>query len=197
MLLEDAMEAQDALEHQHLAQEASTTPEGFGRHAAVLVSILAALLALAVISGNRAMTEALLSQQKASDAWNEFQANSLKRHINEDEAANLRLLAAGGPREAEAEQRAAALESDAATKYRPTQDRLQHEAEGLERERDLAERRHRRFEVAEAGFQLAIVLSSISIVARALGLLWAGGILGLVSLLFLFNGFWLWFPMPF
>src|SRR5205823_8173605 len=108
--------------------------------------------ALAVIAGNRAMTEALLSQQKASDAWNEFQANSLKRHINEDDAANLRLLAAGGPREAEAEQRAAALEADAATKYRPSQDRLQQDAQALEHERDLAERRHRRFEVAEAGF---------------------------------------------
>ncbi len=109
----------------------------------------------------------------------------------------LRLLAADGPRQAEAEERAAALEADVATKYRPNQDRLQHEAEDLQRERDLAERRHRRFEVAEAGFQLAIVLSSISIVAGAIGLLWGGGLLGLVSLLFLLNGFFLWFPMPF
>src|ERR1700737_3925213 len=127
--LGEAMEAHEGLEHHPLPQAASSAPASFGRHAAVLVSILAALLALAVIAGNRAMTEALLSQQKASDAWNEFQANSLKRHINEDDAANLRLLAAGGPREAEAEQRAAALESDAATKYRPNQDRLQQEAQ--------------------------------------------------------------------
>ncbi len=191
------MEAHEAMEHQRLAEEAATGSEQFGRHAAVLVSVLAALLAIAAIAGNRATTEALLSQQKASDAWNEFQANSLKRHVNEDDAAMLRLLAADGPRQAEAEERAAALEADVATKYRPNQDRLQHEAEDLQRERDLAERRHRRFEVAEAGFQLAIVLSSISIVAGAIGLLWGGGLLGLVSLLFLLNGFFLWFPMPF
>ncbi len=191
------MEAREALERQHLTEEAAEAPQRFGRHAAVLVSILAALLAIAAIAANRAMTEALLSQQKASDAWNEFQANSLKRHINEETAALLRLLATGGPREAEAEQRAAALEADATTKYRPSQDRLQQEAHALEHERDLAERRHRRFEVAEAGFQLAIVLSSIAIVAGAIALLWAGGILGLVSLLFLLNGFFLWFPMPF
>jgi hypothetical protein len=191
------VEAHEAIERQHLTQEAAGAPERLGRHAAVLVSILAALLAIAIIAGNRAATEALLSQQKASDAWNEFQANSLKRHINEGDAALLRYLGAGGPHEAEAEERAAGLEADSATKYRPNQDRLQYQAQDLEHERDLAERRHRRFEVAEAGFQLAIVLSSISIVAQAVPLLWAGGLLGLTSLIFLLNGFFLWFRLPF
>jgi hypothetical protein len=189
------MEAHDALEHRHLAEEAAQSPETFGRRAAILVSILAAFLAIAAIAGNRAMTEALLAQQQASDAWNEFQANSLKRHVNEGDAALLRSLAAGSPNEAEAEQRATALEADVASKYQPNQDTLQHKAQDLERERDLAERRHRRFEVAEAGFQLAIVLSSIAIVGGTAALLWAGGVLGVVSLVALLNGFFLWFSM--
>src|SRR5262245_29381532 len=132
------MEAHEALERSHTAQEAAEHPERFPRRAAVLVSVLAALLAIASLAGNRATTEALLSQQQASDAWNEFQANSLKRHINEGEAALLRTLAAGGPTEAQENQRAAELDADVATKYQPAQDSLQHKAQDLEDERDIA-----------------------------------------------------------
>jgi hypothetical protein len=191
------VEAHEAMEHQHLATEAAHSREEFGRHAAVLVSVLAALLAIATILGNRATTEALLSQQKASDAWNEFQANSLKRHVNEDGASMLRILAAGTPGEAEARQQADALDQAVATKYRPTQDTLQHKAEELEHERDAAETRHRGLQVAEAAFQLGIVLSSISIIAHAVSLLWAGGFLGVLGVLLLANGIVLAVPLPF
>jgi hypothetical protein len=50
--------------------------------------------------------------------------------------------------------------------------------------------------VAEAAFQLAIVLASISIVARALSLFWAGVGLGIVGLLLLLNAFALVVPLP-
>ncbi|HEY7064400.1 MAG TPA: DUF4337 domain-containing protein [Chloroflexota bacterium] len=190
------MEAREVLERVEVAEHAAESRENFGRHAAVLVSVLAALLAIATLAGNRATTEALLAQQKASDAWNEFQANSLKRHINEGEASLLRSLAAGGPSGAEAERRAADLDDAVATKYRPNQDQLQHKAEDLEHERDLAESRHRSFQVSEAAFQLAIVLASISIVARALPLLWGGAGLGIVGLLLLLNAFALAVPLP-
>ncbi len=190
------MEARDVLEHAKLAEETAARREAFGRHAAVLVSVLAALLAIASLAGNRATTEALLSQQKSSDAWNEFQANSLKRHINEGEAAMLRTLAVGGPRETDALGRADALDAAVATKYRPNQDGLQHKAQDLEHERDVAEARHRGFQVAEAAFQLAIVLASISIVARAVPFLWAAGTLGLMGLSFTLNAFALAIPLP-
>src|SRR5690348_7928863 len=136
------MEAREALERAERAEEAAQAREDYGRHAAVLVSVLAALLAITSLAGNRAATEAILSQQKASDAYNEYQANSLKRHINLDDAANLRLLAAGGPREQEALRQADSLESDVATKYQPAQDTLLPKAQHLEDERDMAEARH-------------------------------------------------------
>jgi hypothetical protein len=190
------VEVREVLERVEVAEEVAEKREQFARHAAVLVSFLAALLAIATLAGNRATTEALLSQQKASDAWNEFQANSLKRHVNEGDAALLRTLAAGGPAAAEAEQRAADLDQAVATKYRPSQDSLQHKAEDLEHERDVAESRHRSFQVAEAAFQLAIVLASISIIARAMALFWAGIGLGALGLLLLLNAFALAVPLP-
>ncbi len=190
------MEAREVLERVEVAEAAAVHREAFARHAGVLVSGLAALLAIATLAGNRATTEALLAQQKASDAWNEFQANSLKRHINEGEASLLRTLALDGPLAATAEQRAAELDQAVATKYRPNQQALQHKAEDLERERDLAERRHRGFQMAEAAFQLAIVLASIAIVAQALPLLWASLGFGLVGLALLLNTFVLAVPLP-
>jgi len=191
------VEAREALERAEQAQEVAAHADHFGRNGALLVSVLAALLAIATIAGNRATTEAVLSQQKASDAWNEFQANSLKRHVNEDTAAMLRVLAAGGPGEAEAREQADALDAAVATKYRPAQDDLGHKAQDLEHERDVAERQHRGFQEAEAAFQLAIVLSSVAIVARTGALQWAGAGLGLMGLLLFLNSLSLAIPMPF
>src|SRR5918911_1176076 len=100
----------EVLEHVEEAEQAAERDEGFGRRAAVLVSILAAFLAIASLAGSRASTEAILAQARASDTYNEYQANSLKRHINLDDASALRILASGGPDQAAAEQQAASLE---------------------------------------------------------------------------------------
>ena len=189
-----AVETREVLEHVENAKETTERHENHGRRAAVVVSIMAALLAIASLAGNRASTEAILAQAKASDTYNEYQANSLKRHVNLDDAAQLRIIASGTPNEANAEKQAASLEKAVADKYQPNQDRLLPAAQDLEHERDTAEARHRGFQIAEAAFQLAIVLSSISIVARAVWLLWAGGGLGVVGLLLTGNSFLLLFP---
>jgi Domain of unknown function (DUF4337) len=183
------VETREVLEHVEEAEQAAERREDFGRRAAVLVSVMAALLAVASLAGNRASTEAILSQAKASDAYNEYQANSLKRHVNLDDAAQLRILATGGPSQAAAEKQAAGLEQAVNDKYQPAQDRLLPVAQDYEHERDLAEARHRGFQTSEAAFQLGIVLSSISIVAHARWLLVAGGALGAVGLLLGANAF--------
>jgi hypothetical protein len=177
------VETREVLEHVEEAEEAAQRREDFGRHAAVVVSIMAALLAIASLAGSRASTEAILAQARASDTYNEYQANSLKRHVNLDDATQLRILAAGTPEQGAAEQQAASLENAVNTKYQPAQDELLPVAQDFEKERDLAESRHRGFQTAEAAFQLGIVLSSISIVARARWLLWGGGLLGVIGLL--------------
>src|SRR5918911_1774053 len=179
----------EVLEHVEEAEQAAERDEGFGRRAAVLVSILAALLAIASLAGSRASTEAILAQARASDTYNEYQANSLKRHVNLDDATQLRILTAGTPAEAEANKQADSLEQAVKDKYQPNQDELLPRAQDLEHERDLAEARHRGFQTAEAAFQLGIVLSSISIVARTRWLLLVGTGLGVIGLLLGVNAF--------
>jgi hypothetical protein len=188
------LETREVLEHVEEAEEASAQRENFGRRAAVVVSGMAALLAIASLAGSRASTEAILAQAKASDAYNEYQANSLKRHVNLDDAAQLRILAATGSAEAAANTQAASLEQAVNDKYQPAQDELLPKAQCREQERDTAEARHRGFQSSEAAFQLGIVLSSISIVARARWLLFVGAGLGVVGLLLGANAFLLVVP---
>ena len=188
------METRDVLEHVEEAEQAAAKREDFGRRAAVVVSAMAALLAIASLAGSRASTEAILAQAKATDTYNEYQANSLKRHINLDDATQLRILASGTGSEAAANQQAASLEQAVNEKYQPTQDQLLPVAQDLEHERELAEARHRGFQTAEAAFQLGIVLSSISIVARARWLLVIGAALGAAGILLGANAFLLLIP---
>ncbi len=181
------METRETLERVEQGAHAAETREGYARRAALVISVLAAALAIASLAGNAAATEALLAQAKASDAWNEFQANSLKRHINEDDAALLRLLGRGTGIERDALARADDLEKAVREKYRPNQDKLREKATHLEEERELAELRHRSFQLSEAAFQLAIVLGSVSIVARAPALLIGSGALGAIGVLIALN----------
>lgn len=188
------METRDVLEHVERAEASAEQREDFGRRAAIVISVMAALLAIASLAGSRATTEAILAQAKASDTYNEYQANSLKRHVNLDDAAQLRILATGTPNQAGAEAQAASLEQAVAEKYQPAQDHLLPVARELEQERDTAEARHRGFQSSEAAFQLGIVLSSISIVARARWLLVAGSVVGAIGLLLGLNAFVLLVP---
>ena len=183
------VETRDVLEHVEHAEEAAERREDFGRRAAVVISVLAAFLAISSLAGSRASTEAILAQAKASDTWNEYQANSLKRHVNLDDAAQVRILTAGTPNQAAAEAQAATLEQAVNDKYQPAQDQLLPVARDLEHERDQAEARHRGFQTAEAAFQLGIVLGSISIVARTRWLLGTGAVLGVIGLLLGLNAF--------
>ena len=104
------METREVLERVEQDEAVAEREERFGRQAAVVISIMAALLAISSLAGSRASTEAILAQARASDTYNEYQANSLKRHINLDDAAQLRILAAGSAAQSQAETQAAGLE---------------------------------------------------------------------------------------
>lgn len=175
------MESREAAERFERAEETAEKRESFGKRVAVLVAVLAAMLALAGLGANRAQEEVLLAQVQASDTWNEYQANSLKKHINEDMVLSLTKQGATDD--------AKKLIDANNNKYIPRQKELAPKAQALEHERDVAHDRHNSYQVSEAAFQLGIVLCSIAIIARALWLVFVGGALGLVGVVSLLNGF--------
>ena len=82
--------ALDAHEHAEHAEHAAHERNPFVSKVSITVAVLAVMAAAAgsleTVEGGRAITEsseAVLAQDKATDSWNEYQADSLKRHMYE------------------------------------------------------------------------------------------------------------------
>ncbi|GAC1321028.1 MAG: hypothetical protein NVS2B16_07030 [Chloroflexota bacterium] len=194
------MEPNEALEQHEKNEEATRAAQeghAFARSAAVLIAVLAAVLAIATGVGNNATTDTILKQAQAADTYNELQANSFKKHINNNDAVILRALAVGNPQKARLLRVASGLEHTATTKYARNETLLLPRAQELERERDKGETRHHTMQYAEGALQLAIVLSSVSIVVGIEALLWAGGVLGLLGLVLTLDGLFSIAKLPF
>lgn len=194
------MEPNEALEQHEKTEEAAKAAEeghAFARTAAIVIAVLAAILAIATGVGNNATTTTVLKQAQATDTYNELQANSFKKHINGNDAVLLRALAATSPQRAQLMKTAAALDYAAKTKYARNETLLLPKALALESLRDKAETRHHTMQYAEGSLQLAIVLSSVSIVVGVQALLWAGGAVGLIGLLLTLDGIFNLAKLPF
>src|SRR5476649_1738531 len=87
MTHDPALEAHEHAEHaEHAAHERDPFISRVSLTVAVLAVLAAAAGSLETVEGGRAITfssEAVLAQEKATDAWNEYQADSLKRHMYE------------------------------------------------------------------------------------------------------------------
>src|SRR5665213_2429357 len=87
--------ALNAHEHAEHAQHAAHERDPFISQVSITVAVLAVMAATAgsleTVEGGRSITEssqAVLAQDKATDAWNEYQADSLKRHMYDLAADN-------------------------------------------------------------------------------------------------------------
>ena len=186
------MESREAIERFEHAEQAAEARERFGRHAAVLVAILAAFLAVATLAAQKTSEQILLAQAQSTDAYNELEANSLKKHVDGDAALMLQNLA---PSDAAATQQAQALQEGADNKYSANEASLSEKAKGFDEQRDQEEEHHRWLQLSEGAFQLGIVLISVAIVARARALVWAGAGVGVVGVLLLVEGYTLVVPI--
>src|ERR1700744_5057604 len=89
----------EAHEHMEHAEHAAHEKDPFISRVSITVAVLAVMAAAAgsleTVAGGTAITESsaqVQEQDKATDAWNEYQADSLKRHMYEIAAV------AGGPK---------------------------------------------------------------------------------------------------
>src|SRR3954467_11369659 len=87
MTHDPALEAHEHAEH---AEHAAHARDPFISRVSITVAVLAVMAAAAgsleTVEGGRAITqssEGVLAQDKATDSWNEYQADSLKRHMYE------------------------------------------------------------------------------------------------------------------
>jgi hypothetical protein len=214
------MSAVDAAEHVTGAAEEAAQAEDerkarFQRWTALLIAVTAVLLAINGVGGGNAAQDALNNNILASDSWAFFQAKNVRQTVYRlaVEDLTMRLEMEGDGLSAAL---AAALQERIAA-YQATVDRYESEpdpedptdflkgegkqelsqrARYYESERDQALARGGNFDIAEALFQIAIVLASVAILAysrpaRALALAFA-----VLAVIFMANGFLLLVPLP-
>ena len=179
---------------------------------ALVISVLALMLAISEILGQKAQTQTLQSNIEASNLWAFYQAKTIRKTVTESFADEVDLLqlAASDPAQKKAMQERVAKWRAAADRYESEQGKpikdpktgkdtgkfepgegrkeLVGRAKEAEATRDKYGRKHVRFEFATGAFQIAIVLASASIITSMVALLWAAGGLGAVGVILLFTG---------
>lgn len=158
--------ALDAHEHAEHAEHAAHARDPFVSMVSITVAVLAVMAATAgsleTVEGGRAITlssEAVLAQDKATDAWNEYQADSLKRHMLEI-AVDQKAPSAEKFRSDMAQQR----QNQAKARDRALE--AQEERNRLERDSADHERRHHWLTGAATMIEIGIALSTVAIITR-------------------------------
>jgi hypothetical protein len=174
----------------------------FSRRVALVTAVFAVVLAIAALGGNHAMKEMLLSQQQSSDQWAFYQAKVIREHLYRGQRLRL---------EADLAERDATFKPAARDKLEGLLRRLDEEekrygaekkdiekaAKDLEHARDGYALRDPYFLIAEALLQIAIVMSSVSILARS-GLIFSFSlVLASIGAVLTTNGYFMLFQLPF
>jgi hypothetical protein len=176
--------------------------KGFTRRVAITTAIYAVMLAIAALGGNNAMKDMLLAQQQASDQWAFYQAKVIREHEYRIQQKRLEVelteRGAGMAPEARQQYEALLAEFTAETKrYNTEKKDIEQDAKKLEHERDVNRNRDPYFDFAEVLLQIAIVMSSVSILSSSRLLYGVSLILALCGTFLMTNGYTLWTTLPF
>jgi len=175
--------------------------KSFPRRVALITGIFAVILAISHLGGDMATKEMLMAQQQASDQWAFFQAKNIREHIDRNQKTILTLnLLEKDALKPEVRQR---YEEElrqvtaAEGRYAAEKDESEKEARHLEQERDLYRSKDPYFEYAEVLLAIAIVMSSIAILAYSRMALSMALVSAGLGTLLAANGFLLIVRLPF
>ena len=152
------------------------------------MAILAVLVATVTLLGHRAHTEEILAQTRATDQWSYYQAKNMRR--NNLEALDDVLTALENTKAERAEEVRKHFHQEI-DKYRDQQKDIQNEARSLEAEVQRNSRRANRFDLGEVFLEIALVVTSITLLTENRGYWYFGfvlaaiGIASAVSVLFM------------
>ena len=180
-------QAQKGLEDAHAAAEGHAEHSDMSaRRIAVVISVLAAALAVTEMGEKGAQNEYLTHHVSVSDDWAFYQAKTLRAgmytlHIDMLESLPNAADPAIRKRVEAARAEQARLEDDEKSLGRK---QLRAKAEEQTHERDLAFERYHKLELVVGALQIAIVLASVAVVTRMRSLAIGAGVLGGVGALY-------------
>ena len=176
----------EAHEHHEKAHEAAH--HGDNKGIAILITVLAALLAITEMGGKSAQNTYMATHIEAANLWSFYQAKTIRLTMLK---ATAEAIDAIGPEELPNAQ----VVAKQLQRWRQTGDRYESEpetgegrkelsarAKATEARRDRALAAYHLFEYGSAGFQLAIVLASASVITGVVALAWIAGALGAAGL---------------
>jgi Domain of unknown function (DUF4337) len=178
----------------------------FRKFTGIYLGIVAMLLAITSLGGSNATKVMLNANIQASDIYGFYQSKYARQTSYRLAADVLDAQLAANPAMPEA---AKAKIEDHVKRWRATADRYETDpasgqgkqellvtAKDWQAKRDRAARRDPNFDFAEALFQIAIVLGSVSIVAVSRPLVHLSGVLAVIATLLMINGYFLLVQLP-
>ena len=174
----------------------------FSKKVALFTAIYAIILALCALGGNNSTKEMMLAQQEASNQWSFYQAKNVREYLYRMEKDRLetQIVERGDTmKPAALKHYKAEIQKVSAEEVRLSKDKqaISVEAKKQEHERDVNRDKDPYFDFGEALMQIAIVMSSVSIIANSRpAFIFSIGAAVLGSLVTL-NGFLLLFRLPF
>ena len=203
------MESTEIAETIHGGHEAHDT-EGdatFRKYAAIYLGIVAMLLAITSLGGSNATKVMLNANIQASDIYGYYQSKYIRQTVYQTIAEELEAQLLAQP---DMQDAAKAKFEEAIRRYRSRAERYESDpstgegkkellakAKEWEAKRDHAAERDPNFDFAEALFQIAIVIGSVSIVAVSRSLIKLSGGIAAVASLLMINGYFLIVHLPF
>jgi hypothetical protein len=142
------------------------------------MAIFAVLVATVTLLGHRAHTEEILMQTRATDQWAYYQAKNMRRNNLEALDELLTAIQNTDPQRTAEVRKEFHSEID---KYRDQQKDIQGEARGLEAEVQGATRRADRFDLGEVFLEIALVVTSITLLTDRRGYWYFGIVLGVIG----------------
>jgi len=150
------------------------------------MAILAVLVATVSLLGHRAHTEEILMQTRATDQWAYYQAKNMRR--NNLEALDDVLTALQNTKAERAEEVRKHFHEEI-EKYRDQQKDIQTEARTMEAEVQRASHRADRFDLGEVFLEIALVVTSITLLTDKRAYWYFGIVLAIVGLVAASSGF--------
>jgi hypothetical protein len=203
------MEASDAAEQiLELNEEdgGKSADDRFRSRAALSIAFMAMLLAITSLGGGNAAEDIMNYNIQASDTWAFYQAKNIRKtsvDLAADELENQLLLMPNlTPEQRQpiekkiADYRAIAARYESEPGTGEGKKELSDKAKALTAERDRAMKQDPNFDFAEALFQIAIVLASVSILATSRRILYVALVAGALAFVLMLNGYFLFFNLP-
>jgi hypothetical protein len=158
--------------------------------AGFVISVFALFLAFNTYIANGLSGLILTNTIKANDTWSFYQAKSIKQTMNETAADEAE---ARGDKEKAEKYRATAIRYESEPSSGEGKKELMAKALELEKQRDLAKQKSPWISFAGSSIQMAIVLTSASIIAVSSLMFWGSFVVMALGVLLMTQGLWLWF----